>query len=64
MTRVEELRLRNRERAHGREANFGSGRVDGLSKMFGKLKDEYAIYETNASALGWRVKSFNEWLNS
>ena len=49
-----------RERASDRRAAYGVG----VSKMFGKLKDEYAIYETNASALGWRVKSFNEWLNS
>ena len=61
MTRVEAMRrFRSRERASARRARTGVG----VSKMFGKLKDEYAIYETNASALGWRVKSFNEWLNS
>ena len=32
-----------REQAHNREANFGSGRADGLSKMFGKLADEYGF---------------------
>ena len=59
MTGVEAMRrFRSRERASERRARTG------VSKMFGKLKDEYAIYETNASALGWRVKSFNEWLNS
>ena len=59
MTRVEAMRrFRSRERASERRARTG------VSKMFGKLKDEYAIYETNASALGWRVKPFNEWLNS
>ena len=41
----------------------GSSKVD-VSKMFGKLKDEYAIYEVNAKDLGWRIKSFDEWLNS
>ncbi len=61
MTRVESMkRSAARERASDRRAAYGVG----VSKMFGKLKDEYAIYETNASALGWRVKSFNEWLNS
>jgi len=59
MTGVEAMkRFRSRERASDRRAAVG------VSKMFGKLKDEYVIYETNASALGWRVKSFNEWLNS
>ena len=58
MTRVESMkRSAARERASERRARTG------VSKMFGKLKAEYAIYETNASALGWRVKSFNEWLN-
>jgi len=41
----------------------GSSKVD-VSRMFGKLKDEYAIYEVNAKDLGWRIKSFDEWLNS
>ena len=50
-----------REQAHNREANFGSGRADGLSKMFGKLADEYEIYKANAPA---PHKSFDEWLNS
>jgi len=50
-----------REQAHNREANFGSGRADGLSKMFGKLADEYAIYEACAPA---PHKSFDEWLKS
>jgi hypothetical protein len=50
-----------RQRAHNREANFGSGRADGLSKMFGKLADEYAIYEACAPA---PHKSFDEWLQS
>ena len=25
---------------------------------------EYQIYVTNAEALGWTVKSYDEWLNS
>ena len=50
-----------RQRAHSREANFGSGRADGLSKMFGKLADEYAIYKACAPA---PHKSFDEWLES
>jgi len=33
----------------------------GLSKMFGKLADEYEIYKANAPA---PHKSFDEWLNS
>jgi len=41
----------------------GSSKID-VSRMFGKLKDEYAIYEVNAKSLGWRIKSFDEWLNS
>ena len=41
----------------------GSSKID-VSRMFGKLKDEYAIYEVNAKNLGWRIKSFDEWLNS
>ncbi len=48
-----------REQAHSREANFGSGRADELSKMFGKLADEYAIYKACAPA---PHKSFGEWL--
>jgi hypothetical protein len=50
-----------RQRAHSREANFGSGRADELSKMFGKLADEYAIYKACAPA---PHKSFDEWLES
>ena len=50
-----------RQRAHSREANFGSGRRDLLSRMFGKLNDEYEIYKANAPA---PHKSFDEWLNS
>ena len=41
----------------------GSSKID-VSRMFGKLKDEHAIYEANAKSLGWRIKSFDEWLNS
>ena len=33
----------------------------GLSKMFGKLADEYEIYKANAPA---PHKSFDEWLTS
>ena len=50
-----------REQAHNREANFGSGRADGLSKMFGNLSDEYAIYKACAPV---PHKSFDEWLQS
>jgi len=41
--------------------NFGSDKKAGLSKMFGKLKDEYEIYLAYAPA---PHKSFDEWLNS
>jgi len=59
MTGVEAMRrFRSRERASERRARTG------VSKMFGKLKDEYAIYEVNAKNLGWQIKSFDEWLNS
>ena len=51
----------------GKQVKFseygGSSKVD-VSRMFGKLKDEYAIYEVNAKDLGWQIKSFDEWLNS
>lgn len=30
----------------------------------GTLEQEYAIYVDNATALGWVVKSFDEWLAS
>ena len=30
----------------------------------GTLEDEYAIYVECAKALGWPVKSFDEWLQS
>jgi len=65
-----EMKMRNgyqqqtqwrRERVHSREANFGSGRRDLLSRMFGKLNDEYEIYKANAPA---PHKSFDEWLES
>ena len=56
-----EAKIMKREQAHNREANFGSGRADGLSKMFGKLADEYAIYEACAPT---PHKSFDEWLKS
>ena len=32
--------------------------------MTGTLQDRYAIYVTQASALGWPVKTFDEWLGS
>ena len=56
-----EAKIMKREQAHNREANFGSGRADGLSKMFGKLSDEYAIYKACAPV---PHKSFDEWLQS
>lgn len=37
---------------------------DSQTTIRGKLKDEYDIYVTNAMALGWTIKSFDEWLNS
>ena len=55
------VRSASRERAYSREANFGSGRKDGLSSMFGKLSEEYEIYKSCAPA---PHKSFDEWLNS
>lgn len=30
----------------------------------GSLQDRYNIYVAQATALGWYVKSFDEWLNS
>lgn len=30
----------------------------------GSLKDRYEIYVAQATALGWRVKTFAEWLDS
>jgi len=30
----------------------------------GTLQDRYAVYVAQATALGWPVKSFDEWLNS
>ena len=30
----------------------------------GSLQERYAVYVTQAEALGWVVKSFDEWLNS
>jgi hypothetical protein len=30
----------------------------------GTNDDEYAIYVESATALGWRVKTYDEWLNS
>jgi len=30
----------------------------------GTLEDRYAIYCEQARALGWTIKSFDEWLNS
>lgn len=39
-------------------------RVASAAPHSGKLADEYAIYSTHARALGWAVKSFDEWLNS
>jgi len=44
-----------------REQDFERNNNPGLSKMFGKLADEYEIYKANAPA---PHKSFNEWLNS
>jgi len=54
-----------RERASERSSSISSHSLTagdlGLSKMFGKLADEYAIYEACAPA---PHKSFDEWLNS
>ena len=30
----------------------------------GTNQDEYDIYVTNAQALGWEVKSYDEWLSN
>lgn len=30
----------------------------------GTLRQRYDIYVTNATELGWYVKTFEEWLNS
>jgi hypothetical protein len=32
--------------------------------MSGTLEDRYEIYVTQARALGWEIKSFDEWLDS
>jgi hypothetical protein len=34
------------------------------TKARGDNDSEYQIYVTNAEALGWPVKSYDEWLNS
>ena len=44
-----------------RERDFERNNNPGLSKMFGKLADEYEIYKANAPA---PHKSFDEWLTS
>ena len=44
-----------------REQDFERNNNPGLSKMFGKLADEYEIYKANAPA---PHKSFDEWLPS
>ncbi|ASJ88816.1 hypothetical protein PSA83_06690 (plasmid) [Pseudomonas aeruginosa] len=30
----------------------------------GTLQDRYAIYVEQAKQLGWKIKTFEEWLNS
>jgi hypothetical protein len=30
----------------------------------GDNDSEYQIYKTNAESLGWKVKDYDEWLNS
>jgi hypothetical protein len=30
----------------------------------GDNDSEYQIYKTNAESLGWKVKTYDEWLNS
>lgn len=32
--------------------------------IFASLEDRYNNYVTHATALGWEIKSFDEWLNS
>lgn len=39
-------------------------RADWQTKARGTNDQEYQIYVANAEALGWRVKSYDEWLNS
>lgn len=34
------------------------------TKCRGSNEDEYQIYLFNAQALGWKIKSYEEWLNS
>lgn len=39
-------------------------KADWQCKSRGSNEDEYEIYVANAEALGWKVKSFEEWLES
>ncbi|WP_186194033.1 hypothetical protein [Burkholderia gladioli] len=39
-------------------------RADWQTQARGTNDAEYEIYRTNAESLGWRVKSYDEWLNS
>lgn len=39
-------------------------RADWQTRARGDNSSEYDIYVINAQALGWAVKSFEEWLNS
>ncbi len=34
------------------------------TKLRGSHENEYAIYVENATALGWNVKTYDQWLNS
>lgn len=39
-------------------------REDYATQTRGDNDSEYEIYRANAEALGWKVKSYDEWLNS
>lgn len=39
-------------------------KADWQTRYRGDNDAEYQIYVTNAEALGWYVKSYDEWLNS
>lgn len=38
--------------------------ADWQTRQRGTNDDEYQIYVANAEALGWEVKTYDEWLNS
>lgn len=42
---------------HAKDRNRGL-----QTKMRGTLAEEYEVYKSTAEELGWRVKTFDEWL--